>query len=184
MREAKGRSPQERIAAVDEWLKSNGSALTARRNQLQTQSTQTTTASENNRRFPRQNVIVGRTPDEQALVSLANEFSDAIAEMRAQQISPRHRVRDFDEFLKVNREVIQELRELQKRIALQHSASTPAPIAISLAGRTPEEATLAERSQTLIQETATRRAAIEQLEPRERIAAMSEEAVTRPIRNM
>lgn len=160
--------PKGRIAAVDEWLKSNVSPLAVQRDQFRAQSTQPTVAVENSARIALRNAMVGRTPDEQALASLANEFANAVSEMRSEQISPRQRARNFDEFFRVNREALEELRELGRKIALQHSVNTPPPIAIGLEGRTPEEVAIV-RS---LQEIATRRAAIEKLKPRERLRAM------------
>ena len=165
---AKALSPKERIAAVDAWLNSNGSAFRDQMKRMQplAKATADVVPTPPPRTFPH------RSADEQALDDLTTQFSDAIGKMRAVPISPRERIRNFDEFLKINREAFSEVKELRQKIASQRAASASPRVQGPVPARTPEEAAVNRRSAELSQEIATYRAAINQLSPAERIATV------------
>ena len=164
-------SPEQRIKAMDEWRKINGSPFAGRRSEGDSSASVAGTAG----LIARQKqaaLSVSRTDEERELVELQWDVIGAVREMRASPTSPENRIRMFDEFSQANREAFQRIDTLRKTIAVQRMGNAPPHVPIPLPARSAEEAILRERRSIILQEIATRRNASNQLPPEERIAAM------------
>ena len=168
---AQSLSPEQRIAAMDEWRKTNGSPLARLRLERSPSHAKETTAA----LLARQKqaaLSAARTADEKELAELQWEVAEAVDEMRSDDVPPETRIRMFDQFHRANREVFQEIRTLRKAISDRRLENAPPPMAVPPAPRSPEEAALLERRNAIVQEIAAKRNASERLAPEERIAVL------------
>ena len=168
--DAQSLSPEQRIAAMDEWRKTNGSPLARLRPERSPSNAKETTAAFIARQKQAALSAAG-TADEKELAELQWEVAEAVEEMRRYDVPPETRIRMFDEFHRANREVFQEIRTLRKAISDRKLENAP-PVAVHTALRSPAEAALLERRNAIVQEIAAKRNASEHLGPAERIAAL------------
>lgn len=170
---AKTLLPRERIALIDQWRKAHPAPL---QHPVQQRRPVTDPAPAMPSRadvFARQ-MADAQSDDERALVDLKQQFAEAIDKMRSYHLAPARRIGMVDRFRQANQEAFQELRNLRKAVAEQRAAEHPAlQVAPGpLPSRTPAEAEFFGQLEQIDKELAVRRAQIDQLPPRERIAAM------------
>ena len=163
-------TPEQRIAATDQWRKTNGSPLASLRPERNLSDATETTAALIARQKQAALSAAG-TADEKELAELQWEVAGAVAEMRSYDVPPETRIRMFDQFHRANREVFQEIRTLRKAISDRRRENAP-PQAVQPAPRSPAVATVLEHRNAIVQEIAAKRNASKHLSPEERIAAM------------
>ena len=170
--DARNLTPEQRIAAQDEWRKTHGNPLTTLRAERQrTLANVPDPATVEKEALARQKeAIASKTGDEKELAQLQWDVADAIRQMRDEKVSPEKRIAMFDEFTRVNRDVFQDIRALRKSIGDQRLEAAP-PIVIP-PPRSEEEARLRGQREALAQELAAKRDALAKLTPEERIAAV------------
>ena len=167
---AQSLSPEQRIAALDEWKKINGSPLAALRQQRPATPMLTPEARADLLASQKKAALAAaKTPEERELTELQWEVADAIREMREEKVSPEKHIAMFDEFSRVNREVFQDIRALRKMIGERQRGATP-PLVPS-PPRSETEARLHATRDAILRELDARKDALAKLTAEERIAA-------------
>ena len=163
-------SPEQRIAALDEWKKINGSPLAVLRQQRPAIPMLTPEAKTDLLARQKQATLsAAKTPEESELAELQWEVADAVREMREEKVPPEKRIAMFDEFSRVNRDVFQDIRALRKMIGERQRATAP-PLVPS-PPRSEAEARLRATRDAILRELDARKDALAELTAEERIAA-------------
>lgn len=169
--DARKLSPEQRIAAIDQWRKANGSPLAILRPQ-ESASNSITLKAALIARQKQAALAVSGTDDERELAELQLDVAAAVQEMRSYDITAAKRIGMFDEFRAANREAFQRIRTLRKAISERKMENAPPPVDVQPAPHSQAEAALLERRSSIMEEIATMRTAGNRLSPEERIAAM------------
>ena len=162
--------PEQRIAAMDEWRRTNGSPLAGSRPESDASDASAVAASMARQRQAA--LSLSGTGDEKELAELQSEVATAVGEMRSYDVTSEKRIRMFDEFRRANRDVFQQIRTLRKAIAARRMENAPPTLPIRPSPRSEAEAALQDRMSAVVQEIEARRNASDRLAPEERIAAM------------
>ena len=164
-------TPEQRIAAMDEWRKRNGSPLAALRS-ARTPAIPTRPAAELIARQKQAALSLVGSDVEKELAELEVDVAEAVAEMRSYVLPPEKRIQMFDEFRRNNTEAFQAIRKLRKAISDRKLENAPPLVAVHPAPRSPAEIALLERRNTILEQITSKRNASNQLPPEEQIAAM------------
>lgn len=105
------------------------------------------------------------------------EVTEAVREMRSESVTSEKRIKMFDEFSRVNRDVFRQIHLLRKTIAARRMENAPPHAPNPIPPRSEAEGILQERRSIILQEVATKRNASNQLSPEARIAAVNRDLV-------
>ena len=173
-------SPKQRINQTEGWQITNQARLAAQRLKVQSQHTlQQNILSKNQLGMQSAaNNAKNLTNDELELASLEDEIRQSVDEMNSYHVNPAERIRMMDEFFDLNKDVLQSVQVLQKKVHAAQSSITGMATLSASANQSqtqtvsPVTQALLTKRDAILNEINTKLNALDQLGPVERIAAV------------